>query len=473
MIFDVKPDDVYWCAADIGWVTGHSYIVYGPLANATTGVLYEGSPDTPAWDRWWQIIEDYKVTILYCAPTAIRAFMKQGDAAPGRSTTCRRCASSARSASRSTPRPGSGTTSTSAASRRPIVDTWWQTETGHDPHHAAARRDDDEARVSATFPFPGIEADVVDGDGNSVPLGRRRLPRPEAAVAGDAARHLRRPGALQADLLEPVPGHVLRRRRRQARRGRLLLAARPGRRRDERVRPPASRRSRSSRRWSTTRRSPRRRSSARPTRSPARRSSPSSSSRLGIEPTDGARRASCASTSPRSSGRSPSPKYLLFTPDLPKTRSGKIMRRLLRDIAEGRPLGDTTTLADAGVVETIRENSFGRPRSRPVPFEFPAEEEARRRQPAATPRRGGGAVAGVADAASPSTALTEEWRLVGRMDIDGRLSDSSTSARRSRSHDVQWAPIDGSAPLAPAPGSARRPVRPDPRARRRGHAAAR
>ena len=81
-IFDIKPDDVYWCAADIGWVTGHSYIVYGPLANATTGVLYEGAPDTPTWDRWWQIIEDYKVSILYCAPTAIRAFMKQGEAWP-------------------------------------------------------------------------------------------------------------------------------------------------------------------------------------------------------------------------------------------------------------------------------------------------------------------------------------------------------------------------------------------------------
>ena len=78
-VFDVKPDDVYWCAADIGWVTGHSYIVYGPLANATTSVMYEGAPDTPAWDRWWQIIEQYKVNILYCAPTAIRAFMKQGE----------------------------------------------------------------------------------------------------------------------------------------------------------------------------------------------------------------------------------------------------------------------------------------------------------------------------------------------------------------------------------------------------------
>ena len=84
MVFDIKPDDVYWCAADIGWVTGHSYIVYGPLANATTGVLYEGAPDTPSWERWWQIVEDYKVSVLYMAPTAIRAFMKQGEALPAK-----------------------------------------------------------------------------------------------------------------------------------------------------------------------------------------------------------------------------------------------------------------------------------------------------------------------------------------------------------------------------------------------------
>ena len=108
-VFDIKPDDIYWCAADIGWVTGHSYIVYGPLANATTGVMYEGAPDTPTWDRWWEIVEEYKVSILYCAPTAIRAFMKQGEAVSRRRTTCRRCASWARSASRSTPRPGAGT----------------------------------------------------------------------------------------------------------------------------------------------------------------------------------------------------------------------------------------------------------------------------------------------------------------------------------------------------------------------------
>ena len=129
IVFDIKPDDVYWCAADIGWVTGHSYIVYGPLANATTGVMYEGAPDTPAWDRWWQIVEKYKVTILYCAPTAIRAFMKQGEECP-RSTICRRCGCWARWASRSTPRRGSGTTSNIGGERCPIVDTWWQTETG-------------------------------------------------------------------------------------------------------------------------------------------------------------------------------------------------------------------------------------------------------------------------------------------------------------------------------------------------------
>ena len=118
MMFDVKPDDVYWCAADIGWVTGHSYIVYGPLANATTSVMYEGTPDTPAWDRWWQIIEDYKVT-----HPVLRA---DGDPRPheagiepraGR-TTCRPCACSARSASPSTPRRGCGTTSTSVGGRR-------------------------------------------------------------------------------------------------------------------------------------------------------------------------------------------------------------------------------------------------------------------------------------------------------------------------------------------------------------------
>ena len=128
-IFDVKPDDVYWCAADIGWVTGHSYIVYGPLANATTGILYEGAPDTPAWDRWWQIIEDYKVSILYCAPTAIRAFMKQGEAWPAKHdlSTLRVLGSVGEPIN---PEAWLWYREHIGGDRAPIVDTWWQTETG-------------------------------------------------------------------------------------------------------------------------------------------------------------------------------------------------------------------------------------------------------------------------------------------------------------------------------------------------------
>ena len=237
MIFDVKPDDVYWCAADIGWVTGHSYIVYGPLANATTGILYEGSPDTPAWDRWWQIIEDYKVTILYCAPTAIRAFMKQGAAAPGEARP--RLAARPRIRRRADQPRGVALVPRAhrrqqGTDRRHVV----ADRDRPDPHHAAARRHDDEARLG-DVPVPGHRGRRRRRPGQQRACGRRRLPRPQAAVAGDAPRHLRRPGALQADVLEPVPGHVLRRRRREARQGRLPLAARAGRRRDERVRPPA------------------------------------------------------------------------------------------------------------------------------------------------------------------------------------------------------------------------------------------
>ena len=113
-VFDIRPDDVYWCTADCGWVTGHSYIVYGPLANHTTGVIYEGTPEHPSWSRHWEIVQRHKVTIYYTAPTAIRALVGAGDEHV-ESTTCPACACSARSASRSTPRRGCGTTSASAA----------------------------------------------------------------------------------------------------------------------------------------------------------------------------------------------------------------------------------------------------------------------------------------------------------------------------------------------------------------------
>ena len=116
-VFDHKPDDVFWCTADVGWVTGHSYIVYGPLANGVTQVLYEGTPDTPHKGRWWEIIQDHGVTLFYTAPTAIRTCMKWGSRSRP-SSTCRRCASSARWVSRSTPRHTSGTATTSVAGRR-------------------------------------------------------------------------------------------------------------------------------------------------------------------------------------------------------------------------------------------------------------------------------------------------------------------------------------------------------------------
>ena len=197
MVFDIKPDDVYWCAADIGWVTGHSYIVYGPLANATTGVLYEGAPDTPAWDRWWQIIEDYKVTILYCAPTAIRAFMKQGEqycpaphdltlaaaARLGRRADQPRGVALVPRAHRRRQRARS---STPGGRPRPgmIMITPLPGVTTTKPG-------------SATFPFPGIGADVVDGDGElACPLGgggylvlKRPWPAMLRGIYGDPERY--------------------------------------------------------------------------------------------------------------------------------------------------------------------------------------------------------------------------------------------------------------------------------------------
>ena len=168
-IFDIKPDDVYWCAADIGWVTGHSYIVYGPLANATTGVMYEGAPDTPAWDRWWQIVEDYKVTILYCAPTAIRAFMKQGVELPAKHdlSTLRVLGSVGEPIN---PEAWMWYREHIGGDKAPVVDTWWQTETGQIMISALPGVTTTKPG-SATFAFPGIGVDVVDADGVSVPPG--------------------------------------------------------------------------------------------------------------------------------------------------------------------------------------------------------------------------------------------------------------------------------------------------------------
>ena len=171
-VFDYHDGDIYWCTADVGWVTGHSYIVYGPLANGATTLMFEGVPTWPDAGRFWQVCEKHKVNIFYTAPTAIRALMGQGREWVDR-TTSRRSASSARSASRSTPRPGTGTTRWSASGRCPIVDTWWQTETGGiliTPLPGAIPT----KPGSATRPFFGVQPAVLD------PRAAPRSPTTEA-----------------------------------------------------------------------------------------------------------------------------------------------------------------------------------------------------------------------------------------------------------------------------------------------------
>ncbi|WP_345530357.1 AMP-binding protein, partial [Nocardioides endophyticus] len=169
-VFDLKPDtDVYWCSADIGWVTGHSYLVYGPLANGATQVMYEGTPDAPERGRWWQIIEDYKVTIFYTAPTAIRSFMKQGREIPDRFdlSSLRILGSVGEPIN---PEAYVWYRHVIGGDRTPVVDTWWQTETGMimiSPLPGVTHA----KPGSAMIPIPGVAADVVTEDGTSVPNG--------------------------------------------------------------------------------------------------------------------------------------------------------------------------------------------------------------------------------------------------------------------------------------------------------------
>ena len=235
---------------------------------------------------------------------------------------------------------------------RPVVDTWWQTETGAImisplPGVTATKPG------SAMRPLPGIAADVVDDTGAVGARRRRRLPGAARAVAEHAAHHLGRRPALHRHVLVPVPGHVLRRRRRQARRGRRPVAARPGRRRDAGVRPQHLHHRGRVGAGVATRRWPRRRWSARPTRPPARRSSRSSSCAAAVEPRRRRWSRSCATTSRKTLGPIAKPRQIMLVPELPKTRSGKIMRRLLRDVAENRSLGDVTTLQDSSVMDLI------------------------------------------------------------------------------------------------------------------------
>jgi acetyl-CoA synthetase len=352
-VFDIKDSDIYWAAADIGWVTGHSYIVYGPLANCTTSILYEGTPDHPSWERWWEIIERYKVTILYCAPTAIRAHMKQGaEHAEKHDLSSLRLLGTV--GEPINPEAWMWYQRHIGRGECPVVDTWWQTETGMimiSPLPGLTTT----KPGSATFPLPGIETDVVDTHGDSVPLGhggylviKKPWPAMLRGIYGDPERYKatywsRYPGLYfpgdgckrdedgyywllgRVDDVMNVSGHRLSTTEIES----ALVA-------HESVAEAAV--------------------VGQPDALTGEAIFAFVILKAGIEPTPELGQTLRQHVAGKI-GPIARPKTVMFTPDLPKTRSGKIMRRLLRDIATGRTLGDTTTLADAGVVETIRDAS--------------------------------------------------------------------------------------------------------------------
>ena len=350
-VFDAKEEDVYWCSADIGWVTGHSYIVYGPLANGTTGVLYEGSPDWPDKDRWWAMVAKYGVNVFYTAPTAIRAVMKWGESYPAKHdlSTLRLLGTVGEPIN---PEAWMWYHEKIGQGRCPIVDTWWQTETGSimiSPLPGITTT----KPGSATFPLPGIDADVVDEAGNSVPLGGGgylvlKSPWPSMArtIYGDPKRYeetyWQRFGKNvyfagdgckrdeegyfwllgRVDDVMNISGHRLSTMEVESAlvdHQEVAEAAVIGKKDDIKGEAIAA--------FVTL--------------------------KEGAEGNAG-KVDELKKHVVRKIGPIARPQSVYFTAELPKTRSGKIMRRLLRDIAEGRALGDTTTLADATVVAKLK-----------------------------------------------------------------------------------------------------------------------
>jgi acetyl-CoA synthetase len=350
-IFDIKPEsDVYWCAADVGWVTGHSYIVYGPLSNGVTSVMYEGAPDYPDKDIWWEIVEKHGVTILYTAPTAIRACIKWGVEYPNKHdlSSLRLLGSVGEPIN---PKAWLWYYEVIGGERCPIVDTWWQTETGHiliSPLPGVTET----KPGSATKPLPGIEAAVLDEEGNEIEgdqgylVFRRPWPgmlrtlykEPDRFketyysrfgghyYVGDAARK-DEDGYFwilgRADDAVNVAGHLL--------------------------------------------------STAEVESAVVSFPKVAECAVIGVndedtgqaivgfvtlegdlEGTDEVAQEIRDHVAIRIS-KIARPKRIIWAGDLPKTRSGKIMRRLLRDIGEGRELGDVTTLRDPAVMDQLEK----------------------------------------------------------------------------------------------------------------------
>ena len=357
-VFDIKPDqDIWWCAADIGWVTGHTYIVYGPLANQTTSVMYEGTPDYPDKDRLWSIIAKYKVTQLYTAPTAIRAFMKWGEEYPQRHdlSTLRVLGTVGEPIN---PEAWMWYHEFIGGGNAPVMDTWWQTETGSImiaplPGITATKPG------SATNPMPGIQADVVDDAGNAVGRGgggylviRNTWPSMLRSIWGDDQRYVDTYWSEFDGMYFPGDGAKLDDD------GYLWLLGRV----DDVMLVSGHNISTMEVESALV---------SHPSVAEAAvvgRSDPLTgqaiaafvSLRAGIEG-NAALLAELRDHVANSIGPIAKPKSIVFTPDVPKTRSGKIMRRLLRDISEQRKLGDVTTLANADIVAEIAEKAAAAP----------------------------------------------------------------------------------------------------------------
>ena len=353
-VFDLKRDeDVYWCAADIGWITGHSYIVYGPLCNGATSVLYEGTPDYPDKDRWWSIVERYGVTILYTAPTAIRAHMKWGpEYAERHDLSSLRLLGSV--GEPINPEAWMWYRAHVGGGRTPVVDTWWQTETGMimiTPLPGVTTT----KPGCATKPFPGVDAAVVDEQGKEVGPGgggylvlRRPWPAMLRGIYGDDERYRqtywsRFPGLYFAgdgaridsdgdfwllgrvDDVMNVSGHRISTIEVES-----ALVDHP-----EVAEAAVC----------------------------GRNDAATGQAIVAYVTLKGGHEGSVAKLDElrnhvaQKIGPIAKPANIVFTPELPKTRSGKIMRRLLRDVAENRTLGDTTTLADPAVVDEIKHRA--------------------------------------------------------------------------------------------------------------------
>jgi acetyl-CoA synthetase len=349
-VFDLKPEDVFWCTADVGWVTGHSYVVYGPLANGATVLMYEGAPDWPERDRFWKLVERYGVTVFYTAPTAIRAFMKWGVEHPRRYDlrSLRLLGSVGEPIN---PEAWIWYQTNIGGGRCPIVDTWWQTETGGimiTPLPGVTTT----KPGSATVPFPGIVAELVDSAGTVLPKGGGFLtlaapwPGMLRTIYGDDQRYQqtywsRFPGRYFAgdgakldddgywwilgrvdDVLN-VAGHRIGTMEVESalvEHPAVAEAAVVGKAHELKGQALA----------------------AFVTLKDGHHASATLKDDL---------KAHVA----QKIGAIARPDDIFFSADLPKTRSGKIMRRLLKDIAEGRALGDTTTLADPTVVSKLKD----------------------------------------------------------------------------------------------------------------------